>query len=886
MGLSAGTKLGPYEVVGALGAGGMGEVYKARDTRLDRIVAVKILPEAIASDRVSRDRFEREARAISSLNHPHICTLYDIGHHDGTDFLVMEYLDGETLAARLERSRERPLPVADALTIAIQIADALDRAHDAGIVHRDLKPANIFLVRRGGSSDPPAAKLLDFGLAKTSPSAVVSAGLSMLPTTPPDLTARGTILGTFQYMAPEQLEGREADARTDIFAFGAVVYEMVTGKKAFEGKSQASLISAILRDDPPALSTLQPLSPPALDRAVRKCLAKDPDARWRSAHDLHDELKWIAEGKAEVPPAAVVEWRRGLFAGARLAWAVAATLLVVAVALGSVLALRRPAADTNVYRASIPASVNFVPVPPSGRVAISPDGRRLALAGAAADGRVMLWVRALDGLSAQPLVGTEGGYSPFWSADSRFIAFFAGGKLKKIDASGGPSVTLCDLSATQSLTGTWNQENVILFTPGNGSPIARVSASGGTPSNVTVLDTKAGETRHVFPFFLPDGRHFLYVAVTGDTPQGVYVGSLDSPDRKKLVEASHAMYAQGHLLFLRDSTLMAQPFDANTLTLSGEAIPLAEQVTFNVAIARGGEFTVSQTGVLVYGAGTFFLNSKLIWFDRAGKQLGDVGDRSTYGDVQLSPDGAHAAVSLGSEGALALGGGASGSRDIWIFDLARRVPTRFTFDPADELTAIWSPDGARIVFNSRRHGHLDLFQRASSGAGSDEPLLADNLEKTPLGWSPDGRFILYATTGATTGNDLWILPASPAAKPFPYLQTPFNEGQGQFSPDGKWIAYRSSETGRGEVYVGPFPGTGAKWQVSSAGGNFPRWRRDGKEIFYATDNKIVAASVSAAGDRFEVGTVRTLFDVRSTAGRRAFLRCHRRRPALSRQHDG
>jgi serine/threonine protein kinase len=846
-------RLGRYEVDAPLGAGGMGQVYKARDTRLDRVVAIKILPPQLAGDPQFRERFEREARAISSLNHPHICTLYDVGHQDDTAFLVMEYLEGETLADRLARSPDRPLPRAEALRIAIEIASALDTAHRAGIVHRDLKPGNVMLTRSG-------AKLLDFGLAKTNTGAVVG-GMSMLPTTPPNLTAQGTILGTFQYMAPEQLEGVEADARTDIFAFGAVAYEMLSGRKAFEGKSQASVIGAILRDEPPPIPAMPAGSP--LDRAVRKCLAKDPERRWRAAHDLHDELKWIADSGAEsstVVPIATTH--RGVLSNVAVAWSVAALLLVMAIVAGSIAYGRRPVSDSHVYRASIPLAVNFSQVPPSSRLAISPDGRRLAFAAAGADGRLLLWVRSLDGLTSQPLAGTDGAMAPFWSPDSRFIAFVAAGKLKRIDASGGPTSTLCDAPYGQ-LPGSWNQDNDILFAPDTGAPLARVAAIGGTPSPATVLDKKLGETRHALPYFLPDRRHFLYVAFNAVAPLAVYVGALDSPERKKILDAaSSPMYADGHLVFVRDGTVMAQQFDAAQLTLSGEAAPVAEQVAVNVAIASGGAMSISQTGALAYqmaaGGGIFHL----AWFDRNGKQSDLAVDRGDYGDVELSPDGTHAAISFASSPGAA--------RDIAILDPMRTGRVRFTFDPADEFASAWSPDGKRLVFNSRRQGHLDLFQKSVTGAGTEELLFADNLDKSPLSWSPDGHFILYTAFGGTTGSDLWLLPVSGGQKPTAFLQTPFNEPFGQFSPDGKWIAYQSNDMGRGaEIYVAPFPGPGGKVQISTSGGSYPRWRRDGKEIFYLSFNRLMAVPIDAAGDRFDAGAAQPLFDVRNVAvGRR------------------
>jgi Tol biopolymer transport system component len=851
MALTAGAKLGPYEIVSLLGSGGMGEVYKARDTRLDRTVAVKILPNA---DPALKHRFEREARAVSALNHPHICTLYDVGRQDDIEYFVMEYCDGETLASRLARG---PLTTEEALTIAIQIADALDKAHRAGIVHRDLKPGNILLTKAG-------AKLLDFGLAKTGAAGAV-AGLSMMPTTPPNLTAEGTILGTFQYMAPEQIEGQEADARTDIFAFGAVVYEMVTGKKAFEGKSQASLIAAILERDPPPIAASQPLTPPALGRVVMKCLAKDPDKRWQTASDLTSELRWTAEAGSQAGiPAPVVARRKSR---ERLSWIIATVCfvaLVAALALGRGYVLDRAAVDTRTYRLSIvlPDGVRLSGFP-AGRFALSPDGRRLAFVAEDRAGKSMLWVRPLDSVAAQPLAGTEGASFPFWSPDSRFIAFLAQNKLKKIEASGGPIVTLCD--ASSYATGAWNRDGVILFTPKGGAPLYRVSASGGTPVQVTAFDATLGDTQHWFPFFLPDNRHFLYFALGSKTgsdidPRAVYVGSLDPNEGAKplLQGGSNAKYAQGHLLFFRGRTLIAQPFDVTRMELRGEAVSLAEQVQIPAAGETGtaGALTVSDAGILAYQTGLDVVRSQLAWFDRAGKRSALLGDQADYQNVALCPDGQRAVVSVLDP--------ARSTSDLWLYDVARGLRTRFTSDPADEISPIWSSDGSRIIFGSGRKGGIDVYQKSSTGAGSEEVLLEGGLGKFPQSASPDGRFILYVSgSGTMRRSDLFLLPLFENRKPFPFLNTSFVESQGQFSPDGRWIAYMSNESGQFDVYVAPFPGPGQSARISPAGGSWPRWRRDGKEIFYmAPDNTLMATAVNGQISRFDVSTARPLFTIR------------------------
>jgi Tol biopolymer transport system component/predicted Ser/Thr protein kinase len=851
-----GKRLGPYEILSAVGAGGMGEVYRAKDTRLDRIVAIKILPDHHASNPELRERFEREARAVAALNHPNICTLHDVGHQDGIDYLVMEYVEGETLAARLEKG---PLPLDQVLRYAIEIADALDKAHRKGVTHRDLKPGNIMLTKSG-------SKLLDFGLAKLREDAAPATPLSQLPTGKDPITAQGTILGTLQYMAPEQLEGKEADARTDIFAFGVVVYEMATGKKAFEGKSQASLIAAILEREPPPMSSLQPMTPPALDRVVRTCLAKDPDDRWQTAADVTKQLKWIAEGGSQagilMPVATHRKTREGLMA------AVAAIAVVTALALAFLYFRRVPQdARTTRFFVSPPETwglaqqlVSTGTGAPPAPLAVSPDGHQIAFAATSADGKTLLWVRSLDTIAAQALAGTEGAVRPFWSPDSRFLGFFADGKLKKIEVSGGPPITLCDSSGGGG--GAWSRDGVIVFSSRPYSGLQKVSASGGVPTPATKLSQ--GDIAHVRPSFLPDGRHFLYrglgsgVVVAG----AIYLSSLDSADQKLLFNAdsTNVLYSQGYLLFLRETTLMAQPFDARRFVLTGEAFPIAEQIRTQGALPYGF-FSASENGVLAYQTGSGAAGSQLVWFDRAGKQIRVLGDPALYTDLELSPDGKRASISFPAQASI---------WDIWIYDLARGLPTRFTFGTAQALTSIWSPDGSRIVFNSREKRHFDLYQKASSGAGTEEVLLEDNLDKYPVSWSPDGRFILYRTTNAAASG-LFVFPLSGDRKPYPFLKTQFNEGLGQFSPDGRWVAYESNDSARDEIYVAPFPGPGGKWQISTAGGSFPRWRRDGTEIFYlAPDNKLMAAAVNGKGGSFEVGVVKPLFETNTFRARYSF----------------
>src|SRR6266581_6873425 len=852
MALTSGTRLGPHEILSAIGAGGMGEVYRARDTRLNRTLAIKVLPPHLADRSELRERFEREARTIASLNHPHICTLFDIGQQDGIDYLVMEYLEGETLAHRLQKGA---LPLEQVLKYAIEIADALDKAHRKGVTHRDLKPGNIILTKTG-------TKLLDFGLAKLKQEAApTNVQLSELPTASDPLTAKGSIIGTLQYMAPEQLEGKEVDARTDIFAFGAVVYEMATSKRAFEGKSQASLIAKILEIDPPPISSLQPMTPPALDRLVKKCLAKEPEKRWHAASDVCDELKWIAEGGSQVGLAMPLVAQRK--SRERLALSVVVVLLGAALALAGFEYVRR--------QAPTPQTMRFFVLPPetwtlvgmgtvtSGSTAplsVSPDGRRIAFVAGGPEGKYLLWVRSLDTLTAQALAGTDRASAPFWSPDGTALGFFAGGKLKKIDVMGGPATTLCD--APENRGGTWSQDGVIVFNPGNRTALQKVPASGGVPTAATVLGQ--GEIGHYRPSFLPDGRPFLYRGATGSETSGpIYLGSLDSAERKFLLDAdaSNVVYTQGHLLFLREKTLMAQPFDARRLTLTAGAFPIAENIQTQGFFPPSGVFSASENGVLAYQAGAVAANSQLVWFDRIGKQVGVLGDPAAYGNVDLSPDGRQVSVSIPDK--------AGKGREIWLYDVARGLRTRFTFDGADESWSIWSPDGSRVVLNSRRKGHVNLYQKVSSGASAEEVLLEDSLDKFPESWSPDGRFILYSTFGAPTGNDLIVLPLFGDRRPFPFLQTQFNEYDGRFSPDGKWVAYSSNASGKYEAYVAPFPGPGGKWQVSTDGGQGPVWRRDGNEIFYlAPDNKLMAAAVNGKGANFEVGAIKPLFQTRPT----------------------
>ena len=844
MALSTGTRLGPYEIVAPLGAGGMGEVYRAKDTRLGREVAVKVLSSHLSANEEVRQRFEREAKTISQFSHPHICSLYDVGRENGTDYLVMELLEGESLADRLGKG---PLPTEQILRFGIQIADALDKAHRQGIVHRDLKPGNVMITKTG-------VKLLDFGLAKplTTAGARPVSGASVLATeaqVSQPLTERGTVLGTFQYMAPEQLEGGEADGRSDIFAFGAVLYEMATGKKAFTGKSQASLIGSILRDDPPSISEAAPMIPPALNRVVKTCLAKDPEDRFQTAHDAKLQLEWIAEGGSQVGLPAPVAARRK--SREKLAWAVAA-VAATAAALATYGYLRRAPVPLRVARFEIAIPPNLISID---MPRISPDGQTLAFNATDTEGKAQIWIRPLNALVPQPLAGTDGATRPFWSPDSRFLAFFAGGKLKKIDVAGGPPTKVCD--APTGSDGTWSSEGVILYDGTANDPIHRVPAAGGTPVAAVKPDVARKETQVGWPEFLPDGRHFMYMSINQKVDDSAYrIGALDSTETKAFAPAQTMLtYAPpGYLLFVRDRTLVAQPFDAKAQKTTGEPVPLAEQIgTDSVGLAQ---FSVSRDGVLAYRTGES--GNRLVWMDRSGKELETLGDPGDYSQPSLSPSGDRIAFDL-----LELRAGKS---DIWIRDLARGVNSRFTFAPGNAFAPLWTPDGNTLVFSSDRAESPGLYEKAASGQG-DEKLLVKAEELTiPVSFSPDGRYLAYTTRSAKTGWDIFILPMAGERKPVPFAAASTNELAPTISRDGRFLAYMSNESGRNEIYVQSFPGPGGKWQISTAGGADPHWRPDGKELYYrAVDQKLMAVDISG-GDTLQAGIPKALFQGRVHIG--------------------
>jgi Tol biopolymer transport system component len=861
MPLASGTRLGPYEITAAIGAGGMGEVYKATDTRLNRTVAIKVLPPHFADNVDMKQRFEREAQTIAGLNHPNICTLHDVGeaaspepHGAAIHYLVMEYLEGETLAARLSRG---PLPLDEALKVAGEIVDALDKAHRQGVVHRDLKPSNVMLTT-GGTARPgsPHVKLLDFGLAKWAASGQPGS-LSALPTRA-DVTAQGTILGTLQYMAPEQVEGKEADARTDLFAFGAVLYEMVTGKKAFEGKSQASLIGAIMKAEPRPISHVQPMTPAILDHLVARCLAKDPEERWQDAHSLMIQLQWIGRSRTMtgVSPATAAAARRRT--RIELVGLACGLVLLAGVSVPAFLYVRGPGDPEALQFRHTVVGLSVA------EIAVSPDGRSIAfVAQPETPGAFSLFVRPVGGLTARKLAGTDSASQPFWSPDSRFIAFVAGGKLKKVEASGAGVQSLCEVQDFSG--GAWSTGSAETIVFGSSKGLNRVSAEGGTPEPITTLDPS--ETGHLWPNFLPDGRHFMYLAWSEDAnSRAVYVGALDSKEKTRLLAAeSNAAYASsassgqaapGYVLFHRGATLFARPFDATKLAFTGEAVHIAD----NVSLGTGGRgnFGVSQNGVLIYhqqtaatggGRGAPTASVQFGFVDRTKRLLGRAMEPGIYGDMDLSPDGTLIAVTQYT------GAGA----DIWVIDWQKGTSTRLTLDPADDVNPVWSqPKGDRIAFTTWRKGNADIYVKNANGIGEETPLLESPANESIQDWSRDGRYIAYEF-GQDSFQDIYALPLFGDGKPFPVVQGHFRKDEPQFSPDGKWLAYTSDESGAFQVYVLSFPALDQKVTVSTAGGGQPRWSRDGKELFYLAPTSTFMAADFTPGPKAQSGVPHVLF---------------------------
>ena len=838
MSLAPGARLGPYEMIASVGAGGMGQVYKARDTRLDRTVAVKILPPFLAHDPQLRQRFDREARTVAALNHPHIGVLHDIGEQDGIAYIVMEYLEGETLASRLARG---PLPPDEVIRYGTEIADALDRAHRHGVIHRDLKPANIMLTRTG-------AKLLDFGLARPPVENVFSSETRAPGNTP--ITQAGVLVGTLQYMAPEQLEAGAVDARTDIFALGAVLYEMCTGERAFPGENQASIIASIIGRQPPLPSTRQPQLPPALDHIIWRALAKSPDDRWQTARDVYLELR--SRGIAPVPAAQTRPAASG--------WLIGGLVLLGAVA-GALLTsyTREPEAAAAPVRAMLPPPDQMLYQLTgdfAGPPAVSPDGRMVVFAAIDAIGRRQLWLRHLASVEAEALPGTQNATFPFWAPDNRAVGFFADGKLKRIDLNAGSALTLCE--APSGRGGTWNAQGAILFTPSVLGGLQQVPAGGGSPTPVTSTEGTPYSS-HRWAQFLPDGRHFLYLGVLqqeGRDQSVVFLGSLSGRSPQQVLRSrSQAAYVDGRLLFVRDRTLWAQPFDAASETLSGAPMALAHDVLEDPTIWRAS-FSAADSGTLIYQAGV--AGTSLTLYDRDGHEVGTVGERGIIFDVNIAPDGTHVAINRGDPA------------DIWVYELGRGTSLRLTFDVRNETLPVWSPDSQRLLFNQvQRDGLMAVLEIPATGGAARQVIPPGTLAVTD--WSPDGRVMLLRDGELMMSpGDIWAKPLDGEARPL--LQTPFAEFHTRFSPDGRRVAYVSNESGRDEVYVMPFalPAQGApppqaagdRVRVSTGGGVLPRWRRDGRELYYLSpDLQLMAATISAAADRFQVERVAPLFSL-------------------------
>ena len=845
MSLDPGTKLGRYEIRSQLGAGGMGEVYRARDTQLGRDVAIKVLPPTFSVDQVRLRRFEQEACAAGALNHPNILIVHDIGTHDGAPYVVSELLEGETLRKRIGGT---PLAQRRAIDYALQIANGLAAAHEKGIVHRDLKPDNVFVTNDN------RVKILDFGLAKLT-QADGNQAQTDIPTRRVD-TDPGVVMGTVGYMSPEQLKGRSVDQRSDIFSFGTILYEMLSGRRAFHGESAAETMSAVLKEDPPELSDTNKSVSPALERLVNHCLEKNRQARFHSARDLAFALEAISGSSAPSESTLTISTpaRSKVGFSKHLAWIVAAILALLLLAtLPFVWLYFRKAPEVKQdVRLTIPAPQKGV----INVLSISPDGSRVVYGAPNAEGKNVLWMRPLNSTTPQPLPGSDNPFfTCFWSPDSRYVAFVSStdNKLKKIDTTGGPPQALAN--APNGRGGTWNSDGVIVFAPSAEGPLYRISAAGGEITPVTQLDESTNEISHRYPWFLPDGKHFLYF-VRGAQAEGttVRVGSLDSKETKLLLHAdSGAVYSDGYLLYVRDGTLMAHSFDPNSLDLKADAMTIADAIVGFDLTSNLARFAVSSTGVLVYYAGSEFNKVQLTWLDREGKQTGTVGPPGGYGFMRLSPD----------EKRLVLAQRDPSTRwDLWIMSLPGGSLTRFTFNSENEVWPTWSHDGTRIAFSSNPTGRINLYEKFSSGAGNDEELLGSNEAKFVNDWSRDGNFILYHVLSPKTRADLWVLPLSGDRKPNPFLVTPAGEREACFSPNGRWIAYTSDETGPREVFVQSFPTGRGKWQISNGGGGPPQWSGDAKELFYVSGGGLMAVDVKTDGEVFESSMPKPLFEIR------------------------
>jgi serine/threonine protein kinase len=862
--LMIGSTISHYKILEKLGEGGMGVVYKAQDTKLDRLVALKFLPQHVSASDQDKARFIQEAKAAAALNHPNICTIYGVEEssfvpqggtsadgREGQMFIEMEFVEGQTL-----RDKGMNVPLKQSIEIGIQLADGLAAAHEKGIVHRDIKPENIMLQKDG------RVRIMDFGLAKLKSAT--------------RLTKAGSTVGTTGYMSPEQVQGMESDHRSDIFSLGVILYELFSGQSPFKGVHETAINYEIVNVDPDPISTVKPDIAPELDGVILECLAKEQSERYQSVAEVAKELRrykressrtrvtrvsavYRPSGIQTSPMAEAPEFSqpKKLFTLERIGWMAAVVLLLAGALVLSLTHFREVSPEVRTFRATIlpPEKASFLP----GNLAVSPDGRLVTFVGRDSTGKTLLWVRPLSAISGQPLAGTDEASFPFWSPDSRFIGFFAGGKLKKIEAAGSPPQIICDAATGRG--GTWGSSGVIVFNASANVPLSRVPAAGGMPTVMTRLDSSRREISHRWPSFLPDGKHFFYISrtATGTSSEtdAIYLSSLDSSDRNRLLvhASSNMMFVSGHLLFLREQTLMAQPFDTGHYELRSEAFPIGENIQYEPNTSKGA-FSASNNGVLIYQTGTALGGWRLEWFDRNGKQMSSITRSGVFFSPSLSPDGKKMAIDISES--------QSRNTDIWLYELGRDVWTRFTFDPSVDRNPVWSPDGNQILFSSERKGQNDLYRRPASGASSEELLFETKFGKVPSDWSRDGKYILFfSTADPKTKTDLWVLPLTGDRKPIDFLHTEFNELRGVFSPDGKWIAYQSDESGKYQIYARPFPGPGGKWQISVNGGTRPRWSRDGKEIFFIPDDgKLAAAEVKWKGMTFEVGVVRPLFDAR------------------------
>jgi Tol biopolymer transport system component/predicted Ser/Thr protein kinase len=852
MALTSGTKLGPYEILAPLGAGGMGEVYRARDSRLDREVAIKVLPSHLSQNPDLRARFEREAKAISGLQHPNICVLYDVGRQEDVDFLVMEYLEGETLAVRLARKAMTP---DETLRIGIEVADALDKAHRSGIVHRDLKPGNVMLTKSG-------AKLMDFGLAKLQTFAAgpqsgtpAFSAVATLPSMASPITVAGTVVGTVQYMSPEQIQGKEADARSDIFAFGAMLYEMLTGKRAFEGKSQLSVASAVLEKDPDPISAVQPLTPPAIEHLVNTCLAKEPDERFQNVHDLKLQLQWIAAGGSQVGAPAVVVSKRKNRQKLLLATTLAGLLLALAAVALAVIYANRLTSAQQLVRSKIEQSEDlpfaFVI---SGAAVLSPDGQELAVLGTRG-GRTTLMVQRLSTGRAEPLAGTEGALFSFWSPDGRYIGFFADGKLKKIAATGGPVQTICD--APEGRGGAWSQQGVIVFAPRISGPLQRVSDGGGAPEDLTAARKDDAQFTNRNPYFLPDGKHFLFIQRAGNQTTGsVYAGSLDGGEPKLiLAKGSNVAYGNGYLFYLSDDVLTAQPYDPAALRLSGKPVPIAESIEYwNQRDV--GYFSVAQN-VLLYRRAVLE-NRELMWLDPSGKELDHWGDPGPYLGGLLSPGGRMAVLQRANPDGR--------GTHLWLADLERKTMTRLTSDTGMTEVGIASPDGNTVWISSTSGYSSSLVQRSLTASGKEEKLAELKDPFWVLSLSRDGRYLFSFVQDPKTSYDIYYTDLKGDRKLVPLLNSSYAETDAKLSPDGRWLAYISDDSGRPEVYLTSFPAVGSKRQVSTSGADLMDWSTDGKSLRYSQAEHVYSVEVRNTEGKLDFSAPKELMKIPAGLG--------------------